>query len=239
MTVLVTGAAGGIGAAVVRKLADDGHRVLAHDLLPVESGESGIRRLSGDLRSADCLAELRELADGEQLSGVVAAHGIDGSGSLAQLEPALVRRIMQINFTTVTGLYGATEPALARGGGSFVAVASANGLIGEAENSAYCASKFAIVGWARTLAPKAAERGISIQVMCPGCTDTPLLRQGLAGFAEASGRPEREVTDEYLESIPAGRFARPAEIAGAVACLLALRPATGAVWAVTGGQVLA
>lgn len=243
MTVLVTGASGGIGAAVARRLAHDGRRVLAHDLRVPDDGASeeadgDIRRLAGDLRSDDCLDELALLMAQEQVSAVVAAHGVDGSGALASLEPQYVQRVMDINFTAVTRLHAAAQPTLARTGGAFVAVSSANGLLGEAENSAYCASKFALVGWARAITQRLSA-GTPVHVICPGCTDTPLLRDGLAGFAAAQGRQTEEVVAEYLQSIPAGRFAAVEEIAGAIACLLELDCERGVVWAVTGGQVLA
>ncbi|MFS0894823.1 SDR family NAD(P)-dependent oxidoreductase [Microbacterium sp. 179-I 3D3 NHS] len=241
MTALVTGAAGAIGAAIVEQLVAAGHRVVAQDVsaerLERLSGESVVV-VPGDLRDEALLAQLARMPELADLDRVIAAHGIEGSGDLASTTPDRVARIMSINAAAVVDLLGAVEDRLAANAGSFVAVCSQAGLIAEKDNIAYCASKFALVGWARAEAPRLAGIGLKLRLLCPGCTETPILFDALANMAAIEGVPYDDVVARRLHSIPTRTFASPAQTA-ASACYLAdpLQPRP-AIFAATGGEVL-
>jgi NAD(P)-dependent dehydrogenase (short-subunit alcohol dehydrogenase family) len=237
MTVLVTGAGGAMGRAVAARLLARGEAVVAHDL---DDGAlsalvaRGAQPLTGNLLED---ATLARLSGRSPLAGVVAAHGVPGAGSLADLEPDQVRHILAVNAASVVRLFAAVEPALAGAGGAFVAIASQAGLVGEPDNAAYCASKYAVVGWARALAPAAARRGVRLRVLCPGRTRSPLLHAGHARFAAARGLSLEEFEERQRERVPAGRFADPDEMAAAAEYLLDARGPGPVVLAVTGGEV--
>lgn len=239
MTVLVTGAGGTIGGAIVRRLVADGYRVLAHDLRPPEApaGADGrVTPLAGDLTSAGGRDEIARQAAEHRLDGVVAAHGIDGAASLADLTPDLVRRVLTVNAATVIELHRLTRSALQAAGGAFVAVSSQAGIQGEADNVAYCAAKFAVVGWARAV--QAADPRSRVRVLCPGCTASPLLFDAQRRFAQARGVDPGAFLDERRRGIPLQRFAQPDETAAAAVFLLDPAPRPS-VLAYTGGEVLA
>jgi len=235
---LVTGAGGGIGGAAARALAARGADVLAQDLRPpAEPSGDGMTAVTSDLTTPEGVAAVRRAVGDEPLDVVVAAHGVEGSGALATIEPARARRILDIDFLTVVRLFAAVRPNLEAARGAFVAVSSQAGLEGEANNGAYCAAKFALVGWARALAAETPRTGVRVRALCPGCTDTELLRGALAGMARDEGVTLEEMIARRTADIPAGRLARPEEIAATALFLAELAGAAPVVGPVTGGEV--
>jgi NAD(P)-dependent dehydrogenase (short-subunit alcohol dehydrogenase family) len=240
MRVLVTGASGGIGGAIVRRFLDQGAGVIAHDLRPPkEDLPEGATFVSGDLTSAAGHDAIREAIGDDPLDCVVAAHGVEGSGAIATIPADRAQRIMDLNFMTVLDLFDTVQDALGRGDGAFVLVSSQAGLAGEANNGAYCASKFGLVGWARVMAGEHERTGIHVHAVCPGCTDTELLQGALLGMAQDEGISLEEMNARRIASIPAGRLARPSEIAALVVHLAGIRGGGAAVAPITGGEVLA
>lgn len=241
MTALVTGAGGAIGAAIVNQLLAEGHTVIAQDIsaegLAQLDGDNLIQ-VPGDLRDPKLLAQLAGLEELESLDRVVAAHGIEGSGDLQSTTSDRVQRIMSINAGAVTDLLYALEGRLSQNNGSYVVVCSQAGLVAERDNIAYCASKFALVGWARVEAERLALQGVKLRLLCPGCTETPILFDALANMASIEGVDYQDVVDRRLGSIPVRSFATPAQTA-ASACYLA-EPAEPrpSIFAATGGEVL-
>jgi NAD(P)-dependent dehydrogenase (short-subunit alcohol dehydrogenase family) len=229
--VLVTGARGGIGEAVVDVAVERGYRVLAHDIVPVADTTAQADRVSsiaGDLLDPEHIASLRSHLAAQPLQAVIASHGV------AALRPERVERNMAINFSAVVALYEGLRDLLEAGRGTFVVVVSQAGLVGEEANAAYCASKFAVVGWARS----AARRGARIRLLCPGCVETPMLHAAIARTAEAMGVSAQDLYDELMEGIGLRRPARPREMAAAAVALAELGTDSPVTAAVTGGEVL-
>jgi NAD(P)-dependent dehydrogenase (short-subunit alcohol dehydrogenase family) len=234
MTALVTGAAGGIGSAIATELEAAGHRVIRHDLRA--DGPDRPMDVFGDLAEADVLTTIVERVRAEHVDIVVAAHGVAGAEALATIDPAKAMFIMRVNTISVLRLYDAVAPALAPTG-AFVAVASQAGLVGEANNGVYCASKFALVGWARGLDLQDGERP-RIRILCPGATDTPLLRDAFQGMADSAGVGYEQILGGRLDKIPVGRLGRTQDLAAAARWLAELPAPRMFLAAVTGGEVL-
>lgn len=238
MTSLVTGANGAIGRATVRLLAEAGERVIAHDLRLPRTESPLVHPVMGDLLSPQGIEELRAAIDGDGLRCVVAAHGVAGAGALRDLTTGFVRTVVDVNFASVTALFTATRAALESARGRFVAVSSQAGLLGEANNSAYSAAKFALIGWAREVDTP----GVSIHVLCPGCTESPLLYNAQEGFARASGAETEEQVAAFIAAraaqIPIGRFATAEETAAAAVYLGTGPGPRPRVLAATGGDVV-
>jgi NAD(P)-dependent dehydrogenase (short-subunit alcohol dehydrogenase family) len=118
-------------------------------------------------------------------------------------------------------------------------VASTAGLKGYAYVSAYCAAKHALVGLTRALAAETAARGVTVNAVCPGYTDTDLVRDSIKSVAAKTGRPQADVLAEYQKDAPIGRLIRPEEVAAAVVYLCSPEAAavTGTTLAVAGGEV--
>jgi NAD(P)-dependent dehydrogenase (short-subunit alcohol dehydrogenase family) len=229
MSVLITGAAGGIGSAIAAEFEADGHRVFRHDL----RSAAGIH-LTGDLLEPTVLADLATFVRENQVDVVVAAHGLAGAGDVESLSVATIQTVMRVNAISVVALFTALEDVLREREGTYIVVSSEAGLSGEARNAIYSASKFALIGWASERA-----RGIAaprLRVICPGMTDTPLLASGLRGMAEAQGHTYEQFLAQRLGAVPMGRLGRPAEIARSVIWLSELQTRRCVVAAVTGGS---
>ncbi|MGI8781796.1 MAG: SDR family NAD(P)-dependent oxidoreductase [Solirubrobacteraceae bacterium] len=234
MTVLVTGAAGAIGAAIVARLLEDGHGVIAHDLRTpaADRAPGSVMPISGDLADGGGLgAQLEEV--GQELDAIIAAHGVDGSGALCDLDDAFVRRVLRINAASVPALLTAVRPHLRRPA-VFVVVGSQAGLVGEPNNAAYCASKFGVHGWALA----ASDEDVAVRVLAPGCTESPLLYDAQARFAAARGVSVEHFVDERRARIPLRRFATARQTAAAAVYLAGLDGPRPALLAATGGEVL-
>lgn len=233
MTVLVTGAAGGIGHAAYEALQALGSTVVGQDLAPVE--RTGLD-LAGDLADPAVLDAVENaLAETERVDAVVAAHGIAGAGALAELGAETTGRIMQINFETVIGLWERVQPHLEKSRGTFVVVASQAGLVSEAANGVYSASKSALAGWMRGLDGRTVAR---LRLIHPGATRTPLLESALRGMAASRGVSYEQVVEERNAATPAGRLGEPADIGAAIALATRLDAPGLVEIAVTGGEVL-
>lgn len=220
----MTGAASGIGKAVVARLRADGVRVGGID----RDGSTLIRLEADAAVTADVADEesIRTAVDEVVaalggLDGLVASAGIAGRGTVADTAPSDWDRIFAVNVRGVYLTARACIPHLRRAGsGAIVLVASQLGLVGAANAAAYCASKGAVIQLARAMAIDHGPEGIRVNAVCPGPTDTPLLEPYFAGASDPAAERAR-----YEAAQVHGRLVRPEEVADAIAYLLA--PAAG------------
>ena len=238
---LVSGAASGIGRATALRLADEGARVFAVDLdaAGLDETRERARRAGTDLwphradlaqpeacreAASACVAALGGIDVLCNVAGIVfAAHFTD-------VTEAQWERIVAVNLGSVFFLSQAAVPALLSRQGCIVNMSSSAGLVGQAYNAPYCATKAGVVALTRSMAVEYAKRGLRVNCLCPGGVRTPLARS----FAPPAGADP----DLFARLLPRMRIAEPEEIAGAVAWLASAeaRYVNGAVLAMDGGQ---
>ena len=220
-SVLVTGAASGIGLAIVERFRAEGARVAGFDLRPTPC--DGVLSLTGD---ATC-----EAAVEAAVAEAAAAHGgldimVNNAGTIAvtpvaEMELAEWRRVMGINVDSVfLGARAAARAMIAQGrGGVIVNAASGAARRGVPNLAHYCASKAAIVLFTQSLALELAPHRIRANCYAPGHIETPFWNTIAEGFARRSGRSPEEVIEGFRASVPWGRFGTPEEVAATVAWL--------------------
>jgi dihydroanticapsin dehydrogenase len=213
LRVLVTGAAGGIGAAVAERLSAEGGRVAAADLA-VPRGPGAEARFAADVtvdgEAARLVEESRAALGG--LDGLVLAAGVHYVGPTHEMPLEEFDRVLAVSARgTFLCLKVALPGMLEQGSGRIVTYGSTAALVGAPELTAYAAAKGAVLQITRSVAAEYADRGIRANCLCPGGTDTPMLRRLMANRADP---------DHFAQSHPIGRFAVPAEIASATAFLL-------------------
>lgn len=242
MTVsLVTGAGSGIGAATAAVLAERGDRVVCVDLdgaaaERVAAGLDGAGALQLDVRDAAATdAAVAGIVERHgRLDVAVACAGIELGGPAHELDPAVFARVVDVNLngSFLTAQAAARVMIAGGGGGRIVLIGSVNSTVALPAQAAYVASKGGVLLLGRALAVDWAPFGITVNVVGPGVTDTPLSAASLAD-------PERRAW--LLGKIPFGRVAQPREIAKVVAFLASDAAAyvTGAYLPVDGGWLAA
>lgn len=236
MTVLVTGAAGGIGSAIAEALEASGLGVLRQDLRPAVDQPIDV---VGDVRSDGFLNELLESCVERGVQSFVLAHGIPAATSIHHVTRELSDRAMHVNTLSFMHFYEMVQRSRMFQDASFTVISSQAGLVGEATNGPYCASKFALVGWARGLNQIATPDGPWLRVLCPGATDTPLLRSVFESMASEQGVTYEDVLSRRTAQIPAGRLGHTSDLGLAAVFLNSLAVRSHIIAPVTGGEVLA
>ncbi len=227
---VVIGAGGAIGGAIGHAYAEAGATVWAADV-DMTSVEVLTHALgAGAHRASDVdvtdPASVERLADAVWRDGpvdsVVYTAGVAFTASVADTDWPDYRRLMAVNVDGAFYVAGAFARRMlaAERGGSFLFLSSMAGKRGEAGASAYCASKFALIGLTQSFAVEVAARGIRVNALCPGNVDSPLLRRVARDVARREGRAETNVYDDFARVAAARRLVRPDEVA-AVAVWLA------------------
>ena len=246
---LVTGGGRGIGAAVARRLAGDGFRVtvLGRRLEGVQAlAAEDVERfhaVAADVTDPDQVG--RAMAEARRRFGPVTAlvnnAGQARSAPFAKMDLALWQDMLAVNLTgTMVCTQAVLADLLAAGSGRIVNVASTAGLVGYGYVSAYCAAKHGVIGLTRSLALELAGKGITVNAVCPGYTETDIIKESIDRIVATTGRSADEARAEFVKSNPQGRLVQPVEVADAVAWLCGPGAAavTGQSISVSGGEVM-
>jgi NAD(P)-dependent dehydrogenase (short-subunit alcohol dehydrogenase family) len=205
-TVLVTGAASGLGAAVAQAVAAAGGTPVALDLAePADGVDHELVDLSDTAATEAAVARVVERHGG--LDAVVTAAGIDACGRLDEVPAAAWERVVAVNLLGTAAVVRAALPTLRERRGRVVTVASTLGLRALSDASAYCASKFGVVGFTRALTVECAGE-VGVTLLVPGGMSTPFF----------DGRPE-----QYRPG-PDAQLSSPHDVAGAVVFALGMPP---------------
>ena len=162
---VVTGGASGLGAAIARRVAQAGRHPVVLDRQPAAVGESIEVDLADGRAAEQAVRSVGEKHGG--LAAVVTAAGIDACGAITRVAAADWERVIQVNLLGTAAVVRAAIPFLARSGGRVVTVASTLGLRGCSDATAYCASKFGVIGFTRALAAELAGR-VGVTLLVPG-----------------------------------------------------------------------
>jgi 3-oxoacyl-[acyl-carrier protein] reductase len=205
---IVSGAAGGLGAAIAQRLAADGFTVATCDLVPA-AGSSLHGELDVTDREAVGTFVVRVEAELGPVAVVVTAAGVQRTGDSEAVEARDWKLVLDVNLT---GTWNVIQAALAgmleRGAGRIVTISSEVGLAGLERYAAYAASKVGVIALTKALARELAPRGICVNSVAPGPIEAGML------LGEAA------YSDDWLAAhVPVGRWGRPSEVAATVALL--------------------
>jgi NAD(P)-dependent dehydrogenase (short-subunit alcohol dehydrogenase family) len=247
---LITGAGRGIGAEITRTLAAAGA-----DVTLLGRSRSELESVAAELGAVRSTCQLADVADADSvrtaLSAARAAIGpvtilVNNAGQ-AQSSPlgttsdALWQSMLAVNLTGTFNCMRECLPDMVKTGfGRIVNIASTAGLTGYPYVAAYCASKHGVIGLTRAAALETARRNITVNAVCPGYTDTDLVKRSVENIAAKTGRGEQDALTQLISHNPQGRLVTPVEVAQSVLwlCQRSSGSVTGQSIAVAGGEVM-
>ena len=237
-TVLVTGGGGAIGAAICARFAEAGATLLVAD----RNGDAA-HKVADTVRGSALVFDISNYRDA---SAALANHtihvlvnnaGWDRFQNFVDTKPEEWEQLLDINLRGPLNMHHLVLPGMLKAGrGRIVNISSDAARVGSSGESVYSACKGGIVSFSKTLAREVARKGVTVNVVCPGPTDTPILR-GFLGEGEAG----QKVYDALVRAIPMKRVGQPGDIPGIVAFLASDEAAfiTGQVISVSGGLTMA
>ncbi|MDH3663948.1 MAG: SDR family oxidoreductase [Alphaproteobacteria bacterium] len=244
---LITGGGAGIGAAIAKALAGEGAAVslAGRRREPLEAVAAGLAKaiaVPADVTDEDQVALMVERAGDAfgPVSILIANAGSASSAPLAKTSLEAWQATMAVNLTGAFLSARAVLPAMsAARSGRIIFIASTAGLKGYGYVAPYCAAKHGVVGLARALALELAKDGITVNAVCPGYTETPMLEASIDNIVEKTGRSEAEVRAALMQGNPQARFVQPEEVAATVLwlCSPGADAINGQAIAVAGGEI--
>ncbi|MFF3019893.1 3-oxoacyl-ACP reductase FabG [Streptomyces sp. NPDC057939] len=230
---VITGATSGIGLAVARLLAGQGHRVfigarsadaVAETVKQLQDEGLDVDGGVVDVRSTDEVRGWIQAAVDRfgTVDVVVNNAGRSGGGVTADIPEELWHDVIDTNLNSV---FRVTQEALTTGGlrgksrGRIINIASTAGKQGVVLGAPYSASKHGVVGFTKALGNELAPTGITVNAVCPGYVETPMAQRVRQGYAAAYNATEDAILEKFQAKIPLGRYSTPEEVAGLVGYL--------------------
>ncbi|MBN9420410.1 MAG: SDR family oxidoreductase [Candidatus Eremiobacteraeota bacterium] len=219
---LVTGAGRGIGAEIARELARAGYHVLVSSRTAAEieslAQEIGGEAIVADMARPEAIAELKARAGNVDI--LVNNAGTAISAPLHKIKMDDWNWLIQLNLTGVMLCTQAFLPyMLEQGWGRIINVSSVAGLSAQKYLTAYAATKHAVIGMTRALADEVATKGVTVNAICPGFVDTPMIQQSIENIMKTTGRSRESAVEAMTVTNPQGRLIESEEVAFAVAFL--------------------
>ena len=246
---VVTGGGRGIGATIARALVEQGAAVtlMGRNAATLEDEAARLRPLG----KVHCQAV--DIADAESTTAAFAAAAqalgpvtllINNAGQavsapIGKTDLALWNRMLAVNLTgSYLAIHAVLPGMLEQGWGRIVNIASTAALKGYPYVAAYCAAKHGVLGLTRALALELAKKPVTVNAVCPGYTETDIVRDSIANIRAKTGRSEAEALAELVKHNPQGRLVQPAEVANAVLwlCLPGSESISGQAISVAGGE---
>jgi 2-hydroxycyclohexanecarboxyl-CoA dehydrogenase len=237
-TVLVTGGGGAIGSAICRRFAEEGARLLVAD----RAGDAA-QRVAKECKGEALVFDIanygaaKSALAAHQVDALINNAGWDRFQNFVDTKPEEWEQLLDINLRGPLNMHHLVLPQmLARGRGRIVNISSDAARVGSSGESVYSACKGGIISFSKTLAREVARKNITVNVVCPGPTDTPILRSFLG-----EGDAGQKVYDALVRAIPMKRVGQPDDIPGLVAFLASDEAGfiTGQVISVSGGLTMA
>ncbi|WOE32936.1 MULTISPECIES: glucose 1-dehydrogenase [unclassified Acinetobacter] len=245
--IIVTGGAGGIGGATSKRLAQEGAKVAIFDmnLDAAQRLVTEIENTGGVALAMQCDITQKQRVDQAVAETIAALGEIDGLVNNAgwdifkpfiQSTPDEWEKLIQINLVGMLNMHHAVlKGMIARNKGRIVNIASDAARVGSSGEAVYAACKGGLLSFSKTLAREHSRNNITINVVCPGPTDTALL----AGVTEGASNPEK-LREAFTRAIPLGRLGQPDDLASAISFFLSDDASfvTGQVLSVSGGLTM-
>lgn len=245
---VITGGGSGIGAAIAASLAAEGYRLtlLGRRLQPLQAVAAQLPdclALSCDVTEPDSVATALAAAR-EQFGAVEVLVNCAGAAPTApfhKIDYASWRAVFNLN---VDGVFHCTQAVIgemrSRNSGRIINIASTAAQRGYAYVSAYSAAKHAVLGLTRSLALELASTAVTINAVCPGYTDTDIIRDAIATIVAKTGRSEQQALQTFTATNPQQRLIQPDEVAATISwlCSDSSRSITGQAISVSGGEVM-
>lgn len=246
---VITGAGRGIGAAIAHALAEAGAalvlvgrdevRLKAQAATLPGNAFAACADVSNPVSVSAAFARIRERYP--RIDALVNNAGAAESAPFSRTDLDLWNRMLGVNLTGTFLCTREVFPAMLKQDyGRIVNIASTAGLSGYAYVSAYVAAKHGVVGLTRALALEAAKSKVTVNAVCPGFTETDIVRDSVANIMAKTGKTEAEARAALTASNPQGRMVQPLEVANAVLwlCSPGSESVTGQAISVSGGEVM-
>jgi 2-hydroxycyclohexanecarboxyl-CoA dehydrogenase len=247
-TVVVTGGGGGIGTATCKRFAEAGAKVAVFDVNEAAAQDTAAKIASAGGTAKAFACDITDYAGAERaiaaaeaalgsIHALVNNAGWDVFKLFKDSTPAEWQKLISINLVGALNMHHVVLPGMiARKAGRIVNISSDAGRVGSSGEAVYAACKSGLIGFSKTLAREHARHGITVNVVCPGVTNTNLF----AEYKKGAGNPEK-LEEAFRRAIPLGRIGEPDDLPGAILFFASDDAAfvTGQVLSVSGGLTMA